>query len=75
MQEVLKRAFTGEQTTDQDTQNYLMEELRKEDVEMTTTTQNINLVKQDGKWIITTTNEELINMILPGLTEAINALN
>ena len=75
MQEVLKRAFTGEQTTDQDTQNYLMEELRKEDAEMTTTTQNINLVKQDGKWIITTTNEELINMILPGLTEAINALN
>ena len=75
MQEVLKRAFAGEQTTDQDTQNYLMEELKKEDVEMITTTQNINLVKQDGKWIITTTNEELINMILPGLTEAINALN
>lgn len=75
MQEIIKRAFSGQETSEQDTQNYLMEELRKEDAEMTTTTQNINLVKQDGKWIITTTNEELINMILPGLAEAINALD
>lgn len=75
MQEVLKRAFTGQQASDQDIQNYLLEELKKEDIEMTTVTQNVNLIKQDGKWIISTTNEELINMILPGLAETINALN
>lgn len=74
MQELLKRAFSGEQTSDQDIQNYLIEELKKEDVELTTKTQNINLVKQDGKWKISTENEELVNIILPGLTETINSL-
>lgn len=35
----------------------------------------LELSGQDGKWVITTTNEELINMILPGLSETINALS
>lgn len=75
MQRVLRLAFSGQDVTDEQNQNYLIEELNSEDVEMTTTTQVINLVKQDGKWIITTTNDELVNSLLPGLKEAIDSLS
>ena len=75
MQKVLKLAFSGQEITDEQNQNYLIEELNNENIEMTTTTQTINLVNQDGKWIITTTDEELVNSLLPGLKEAINSLS
>lgn len=75
MQKVLKIAFSGEDVTDEQNQNYLIEELNNEEVEMTTTTQVINLVKQDGKWIITTSSDELVNSLLPGLKETINSLS
>ena len=75
MQKVLKLAFSGQEITDEQNQNYLIEELNNENIEMTTTTQTINLVNQDGKWIIITTDEELVNSLLPGLKEAINSLS
>ena len=78
-QNVDKTIFKTNSTTVQDfckiPVTFLIEELNSEDVEMTTTTQVINLVKQDGKWIITTTNDELVNSLLPGLKEAIDSLS
>ena len=56
-------------------ENYLLDELRNEDVETTTTTQTINLTKQDGKWVINTTDTNLIDILLPGLNEAVNSLS
>lgn len=75
MQKVLKSAFSGQDMTDEQTQNYLIEELNNENVSTTTNTSVISLVKQDGKWKISTESNELINMILPGLYDAINSLS
>lgn len=75
MQRVLRIALSGENIDSQGTENYLIEELKSENVETTTNTQTITLLKQDGKWIITTSNEELMNMLLPGLNEAVNSLS
>lgn len=75
MQRVLRIALRGENIDSQGTENYLIEELKNENVETTTNTQTITLLKQDGKWIITTSNEELMNMLLPGLNEAVNSLS
>ena len=75
MQNALRIAFSGEEITDAEMENYLLQELRNEDVEMTTTTQTISLTKQDGKWVINTTDTNLINILLPGLSEAVNSLS
>ena len=75
MQNALRVAFSGQELSDAEMENYLLEELKNEDVETTTTTQTINLTKQDGKWVIDTTDTNLIDVLLPGLNEAVNALN
>ena len=75
MQKVLRVAFSGQELNDSEMENYLLEELRNQDVETTTTTQTINLTKQEGKWMISTDNSDLINILLPGLNEAINSLS
>lgn len=75
MQNALRIAFSGQELSDAEMENYLIEELKNEDVETTTTTQTINLTKQDGKWVIDTTDTNLIDVLLPGLNEAVNALN
>ena len=50
-----------------------MEELNKEDIQNVTTTQNILLNKQDGKWVISEEND-FANILLPGFSEAMNSL-
>ena len=75
MQNALRVAFSGQELSDAEMENYLLEELRNEDVETTTTTQTINLTKQDGKWVINTTDTNLIDILLPGLSEAVNSLS
>ena len=75
MQNALRVAFSGQELSDAEMENYLLEELRNEDVETTTTTQTINLTKQDGKWVINTTDTNLIDILLPGLNEAVNSLS
>ena len=75
MQNALRIAFSGQELSDTEMENYLIEELKNEDVETTTTTQTINLTKQDGKWVINTTDTNLIDVLLPGLNEAVNALS
>ena len=75
MQNALKVAFSGQELSDAEMENYLIEELKNEDVETITTTQTINLTKQDGKWVINTTDTNLIDILLPGLNEAVNSLS
>lgn len=75
MQKILKIAFSSQNISDQETESYLIDELKNDSVDTITETQTINLVKQDGKWVITTTGEELIDMLLPGLSEAVNSLS
>ena len=75
MQNALRVAFSGQELSDAEMENYFLEELRNEDVETTTTTQIINLTKQDGKWVINTTDTNLIDILLPGLNEAVNSLS
>lgn len=75
MQNALRVAFSGQELSDAEMENYLLEELKNEDVETTTTTQTINLTKQDGKWVINTTDTNLIDILLPGLNEAVNSLS
>ena len=75
MQNALRVAFSGQELSDEEMENSLLEELRSEDVETITTTQTINLTKQDGKWVINTTGKNLVDILLPGLSEAVNSFN
>lgn len=74
MQKALKVAFSGQTVNEEEMSNYLMEELRNEQVQTVTANQTITLEKQDGKWQITE-DEQFVNSVLPGLYEAISAFN
>lgn len=70
-QKILKLALSGENLTEKSTMEYLVEELKNEDVKATTVTATIQAEKEDGKWKIVG-NEDLINAVAPGLQEAMN---
>lgn len=74
MQKALKIAFSGQTITEEEMTNYLMEELKNEEVGTVTVNQSIELKKQDGKWEIAD-EESFASAVLPGLQEAINAFN
>lgn len=73
MQKALKAAFSGEEMTEEQSQNYLTEELKNEQAETTTVTKTIKAVKVNKDWKIEE-SDELIDSILPGLQEAIDSL-
>ncbi len=73
MQKALTSAFSGNANKDEMT-NYLMEELRNEEVETVTVSQTIVLEKKDGKWEMVE-QEKFMNIVLPGFYEAISAFN
>lgn len=76
MQKTLKSAFNkedSEETTEEVAENYLIEELKNDQVQTTTVTTTINAIKQDKKWKIVE-DEELVKALLPGLEETINSL-
>lgn len=70
-QKILKLVFSGENITEETSENYLTEELKSEETQTTTITVTVQAVKEEGKWKIVG-NEELINALLPGLQEALN---
>ncbi|MCI8470300.1 MAG: hypothetical protein HFJ35_02220 [Clostridia bacterium] len=74
MQKALKIAFSGQTITEEEMTNYLMEELKNEEVGTVTANQSIELKKQDGKWKIAN-EESFASAVLPGLQEAISAFN
>lgn len=74
MQKALKAAFGGETMTDQEMENYLIEELKNQEIQTATSTVTMQLEKVDGEWKIIA-NDNLINGLMPGLQEAIDTLN
>ena len=63
-----------ESISEQDFQQYFLEELRNEEIQTTTNEKTINAVKVDNKWKIVS-DDNLVSAILPGLEEAINTLS
>lgn len=74
MQKALKAAFGGQNISEEEMTNYLMEELRNEEVQTVTNQNTITLEKKDGKWEVAE-EDNFVNAVLPGLYEAINAFN
>ena len=75
MQKVIQLAFSGQNVQEEEMTNYLMEELRNQEVQTITSNQSISLEKRDGQWQIVTEKSELVNVLLPGFNEAISAFN
>ena len=63
-----------ENISEQDFQQYFLEELKNEEIQTTTNEKTINAVKVDNKWKIVS-DDNLVSAILPGLEEAINTLS
>ena len=63
-----------ESISEQDFQQYFLEELKNEEIQTTTNEKTINAVKIDNKWKIVS-DDDLVSAILPGLEEAINTLS
>ncbi len=74
MQKALKVAMSGKTLEQEEVINYLIEELKNEEIQTTTSNQTITLENQEGKWKITD-EESFVNEVLPGFYEAINNVN
>lgn len=69
-QRIIKLAFTGEEISKEQMRNYLMDELKKEEVGVVTESKTITMKKKDDKWGIED-NESTIYSLLPGFQEAL----
>ena len=65
-------AFTGEEMTEEKIGNLFQEKIEKE-TETTTATEEINLVKENGIWKFSN-SDELVKILLPGLSEKVDEL-
>lgn len=74
MQKVLKLALSGENITVEENKNYLIEELKNDQVQTITQTKTIKLVKENEKWKVVS-NDELLNTLLPGFQEFVDSFN
>lgn len=74
IQKVTKAAINKQTITEQQYEEYLLEELNNEDIDIIRVEGKIEVKKQDGKWKVQV-NEDLIKILLPELTETINSLN
>ena len=68
---VVQKILNNEKPSDVEAGQYLMEELKNKEVGQTTTTQEITIRKEEGKWKVVV-DENLQNAIFPGLSEAVN---
>lgn len=74
MQKVLKVAFSGQNVNEEEMTNYLIEELKNDEIETVTSNQSITVEKKDGKWEVAEDND-FANILLPGFNDAVNAFN
>ena len=74
LQVALKNVFSGSSVSEEEVQNQLLEELKKEDAQLTTITKNLTATKQDGNWKVEV-NSELQEILFPGLADVINPLS
>lgn len=68
------KAILNGVSVEQNMDKYFTEELKNEQVETTTVTKTIQLVKEDKTWKVVS-NDELVDALLPGFQESINKLN
>ena len=73
-EKIVKTAFGGESIDEAKTQEYLLEEINNSEIENVTNTNTITVEKKDGKWQVSDTTD-IVNIVLPGLIEAINSLS
>ncbi len=73
IQRAFKSALTGE-VSEETMTNWLLEELRNEEIKTITTNASVTLKKENGNWKIVE-EENFYYATLPGLQEAIDALN
>lgn len=73
MKKLLENFLNGV-SVEQNMEKYFTEELKNEQVETTTVTKTIQLVKEDKTWKVVS-NDELVDALLPGFQESINELN
>lgn len=73
MQKAIKIAFSGQEVSEEQMTNYLLEELRNEEIELVTVNQTVTMNKKDGKWEVEDA-EALVYAILPGLSEAMDSI-
>lgn len=74
IQQVAKAAISKQSISEEQYEQYLVDELKNESIQTTTVEGEIQVEKQDGKWKVKI-DENLIKIILPGLEEAINSLS
>ncbi len=67
---LLQKYFSSE---DAEIEEILLEELQKEDIPTVTTTKEITVQKQDGKWKVVV-DDNLKEAIFPGLQDSLNAV-
>lgn len=76
--EAVRGAITGSESSETfssaDFENYFIEELKNEEIEITTVNTTINAVKEDNNWKIVS-DEDLVNALLPGLQETVDSLS
>ncbi len=74
MQKAFKLALTGQNVGEEQITNYLIEELKNDEIQTVTANQTIKVEKKDGKWEIAEDND-FANILLPGFNEAVSAFN
>lgn len=74
MQKIVKIAFSGNNPSEEEISNYLVEELKNDEIQTVTSNQSIILERKDGKWDVSEEND-FANILLPGFNEAINAFS
>ena len=74
-EKIVKVAFSGEEIDEAKTQQYLIDELNNKELENVKNTHTINVEKKDGKWEVSIEENEIVNILLPGFMEAIQAIN
>ena len=56
-------------------EQYLIDQYNSDDVETVTTQLTISVKKENGEWKVSCNDDEMVNALLPGYTEAINSFN
>ncbi len=74
MKKVFQKILNNENPSDEEIEQYLLEEVKSEDIDKATSTQIITVQKQDGKWKVVV-DDNLKNAIFPNLNEAINQVS
>lgn len=75
VQKVIKSMLTNSNNDgEKEMTNYLVEELKNDEIQTVTANQTIKVEKKDGKWEIAEDND-FANILLPGFNEAVSAFN